>query len=106
MRTPMRLLDPDWFRTTPRFDTDVLTTQQTCASGTCTDTGSDLRIGSAPVLPGASQAVYSPDGRQIAYAQNLAGVAAIYLAPSVASPTGILLTIGSQPDWQPLPSAV
>jgi hypothetical protein len=104
--TPMRLLDPDWFPINPRFDIDTLTTQQTCASGTCTNAGLDLRIGSAPVLPRASQAVYSPDGRQIAYAQNRAGVTVIYLAPNVALPTGTPLTIGSQPDWQPLPSAV
>ena len=103
---PTRLLDPDWFPINPRFDTDVLTTQQTCAGGTCTDAGIDLGIGSTPVLPRAYQAVYSPDGRQIAYVQSLAGVAAIYLSANVASPAGSLLTMGSQPDWQPLPSAV
>ncbi len=103
--TPTRLLDPDWFPVTPRFDTEVLTTQEMCAGGTCTHSGIDLGIASSPVVPGAYQAVYSPEGRQIAYVQNVAGVPMIYVAFNVASPAGTLLTTGTQPDWQPLPGA-
>jgi WD40-like Beta Propeller Repeat len=102
---PTRLLDPDWFPVTPRFGTDVLTTQEHCVGGTCTRSGIDLGIGSAPVVPGAYQAVYSPTGRQLAYARNVRGRAGIYVALNVASPQGTLLTAGSQPDWQPLAPA-
>ena len=52
---PTRLTDPDWFPIMPMFDTDVLTTVETCISaGHCTHDGIALRI-SAPlavILPG------------------------------------------------------
>jgi hypothetical protein len=99
---PTRLLDPDWFPIDPAFGTDVLTTQEHCAGGTCTRKGIDLTIGAAPVVPGAYQAVYSPLGRQIAYVRSVRGRPRIYLALNVASPQGTLLTGGTQPDWQPL----
>jgi hypothetical protein len=100
--SPTRLLDPDWFPITPQFDTNVLTTQEHCSGGTCTHSGIDLGIGASPVVPGAYEAVYSPVGRQIAYVKKARGTPEVYLALNVASPTGTLLTAGSQPDWQPL----
>jgi dipeptidyl aminopeptidase/acylaminoacyl peptidase len=102
-RAPVKLLDPDWFPDDPQFDTQVVTTQESCSAGRCTDTGIDLGIGASPVLPGAYQAVYSPVGRQIAYVQKVSGVPEIFLADNVASPKGTMLTAGSQPDWQPRP---
>jgi WD40-like Beta Propeller Repeat len=100
-KRPIRLLDPDWFPITPEFGTDVLTTQENCAGGTCADAGIDLGIGATTALPGAYQAVYSPQGRQIAYVRNVRGTAEIYVGFNRASPGGTLLTAGSQPDWQP-----
>jgi WD40 repeat protein len=102
-RAPVKLIDPDWFPDDPQFDTQVITTQESCSAGSCTDTGIDLGIGSSPVLPGAYQAVYSPVGRQIAYVQKVGGIPEIFLADNVAAPKGTELTAGSQPDWQPRP---
>jgi hypothetical protein len=105
-KMPTRLTDPDWFPITPLFDTDVLTTQEHCSGGTCTHSGIDLGIGATPVLPGAYEAVYSPIGRQIAYVKNVRGGSEIYIGlNSPRSPSGTPLAAGSQPDWQPVPSA-
>ncbi len=102
---PTRITDPDWFPINPQFSVDVLTTQEHCTGVTCTDSGIDLRIGATPVLPGSFDAVYSPTGGQIAYVKNVHGAPEIYVASNVASPTGTLLTSGSQPDWQPAPAS-
>jgi WD40-like Beta Propeller Repeat len=99
---PTRVTDPDWFPITPQFDTDVLTSQESCTGATCTHSGINLGITSPPVLPGAYEAVYSPEGRQIAYVLDHRGAPTIYLALNVASPKGNLLTTGTEPDWQPL----
>jgi hypothetical protein len=100
---PTRLTDPDWFPNSPQFGSDVLTSQEHCTGATCTHSGIDLEIGSTPVLPGAFDAVYSPTGAQIAYVKDVHRAPEVYVAPNVASPTGTLLTAGSQPDWQPAP---
>ena len=101
---PLRLLDPDWYPNNPMFDVNVLTTQENCPAGHCSATGIDLTPGSAPILPGAYQAVYSPGGVYLAYVRNHHGTPEIYLY----SPPGIVplpshaLTAGTQPDWQPV----
>lgn len=101
---PVRLLDPDWYPNNPMFDVNVLTTQENCPAGHCSATGIDLTPGSAPILAGAYQAVYSPSGVYLAYVRNHRGTPEIYLY----SPPGIVplparaLTAGTQPDWQPV----
>jgi dipeptidyl aminopeptidase/acylaminoacyl peptidase len=102
---PTRLLDPDWFPNSPQFDTDALTTQESCGSGGCTATGIDLRIEASPIHAGGYQAVYSPSGGQIAYVQNRHHVPTIYVASinPATSDVGTVLTGGTEPDWQPLP---
>lgn len=101
---PVRLLDPDWYPNNPMFDVNVLTTQENCPAGHCSATGIDLTPGSAPILAGAYQAVYSPGGVYLAYVRNRRGTPEIYLY----SPPGIVplparaLTTGTQPDWQPV----
>jgi WD40-like Beta Propeller Repeat len=101
---PLRLLDPDWYPNNPMFDVNVLTTQENCPAGHCSATGIDLSPGSAPILAGAYQAVYSPSGGYLAYVRNHRGTPEIYLY----SPPGIVplparaLTAGTQPDWQPV----
>lgn len=99
--TPTRLLDPDWFPVDPAFATQVLTTQENCPGGHCTVVGIRRSVTSAPVLPGAYQGVFSPTGRRIAYVHDSHQTPYVYLALDVASPTGVVLTRGSQPDWQP-----
>jgi Dipeptidyl peptidase IV (DPP IV) N-terminal region len=99
---PTRLLDPDWLPARPRFGTDVLTTQEHCAGTTCTHAGIDLTIGNTPMIPGAYQAVWSPDALQIAYVRNVRGEPSIYLWSRRGRRSSPPLTTGSQPDWQPL----
>jgi Tol biopolymer transport system component len=99
---PIRLTDPDWFPISPLFSRDVLTSQESCTGLACAPLGIDLGITSPPVVPGAYEAVYSPVGRQIAYVLDHRGVPSIYIALNDASPTGTLLTTGTQPDWQPV----
>jgi Dipeptidyl peptidase IV (DPP IV) N-terminal region len=100
--SPVRLLDPDWSPNSPSFDVNALTTQESCSASHCTHTGIDLTIGASPTLPGGYEAVYSPSGAYIAYVKTMRGKPEIY----IYAPTAIvLLTHGSQPDWQPVPAA-
>jgi hypothetical protein len=94
--------EPDWFPDDPQFDTQVLTTWQHCTSHGCVYSGIKLEIGESLILPGAYEAVYSPVGRQIAYVQNVGGKPQVYVGFNSEQPDGVLLTPGSQPDWQPL----
>jgi hypothetical protein len=101
---PVRLLDPDWYPNNPMFDVNVLTTQENCPAGHCSATGIDLTPGSAPILAGAYQAVYSPSGVYLAYVRNHRGTPEIYLysPPGIAPLPARALTAGTQPDWQPV----
>ena len=106
-RRPTRLLDPDWFPINPEFDTQVLTTVESCRAGRCTHTGIMLSIvdPTSTILPGAYQAVYSPTGRRFAFVRNIRGNPEIYITlndPPGAQRDAKLLTRGSQPDWQPV----
>jgi Dipeptidyl peptidase IV (DPP IV) N-terminal region len=103
--TPIRLTDPDWFPHNPAFGSSAMTTQEHCLGGHCTPTGLDLTIGAHPILPGAYEGVYSPQGDKIAYVINVGGKPEIYITPNtVGAPVGngSPLTGGSQPDWQPV----
>ena len=101
---PVRLLDPDWYPNNPMFDVNVLTTQENCPAGHCSATGIDLTPGSAPILAGAYQAVYSPSGVYLAYVRNHRGTPEIYLysPPGIVPRPARALTAGTQPDWQPV----
>ena len=102
---PTRLTDPDWFPIIPRFDTDVLTTVESCTSGGCAHIGIELQILGAVILPGGYQAVYSPIGRHIAFVRDVRGRPEIYTTinnPATAASHARLLTAGRQPDWQPV----
>ncbi len=105
---PHRITDPDWFPNAPQFDTDALTSWASCPSGHCTPSGLRLKITSSLSHPGAYQAVYSPDGTEIAYVRDGNGGPTIYAQPT--SPVVIdrpaKLTAGSEPDWQPLSAPV
>ena len=107
-RKPVRHLDPDWYPSSPLFSENVLTTQARCPHGRCANAGINETIAGPLTLPGAYQAVYSPDGGFIAYVRNTHGTAKIYILgpPTVGPifPNG--LTTGSQPDWQPVPPVV
>jgi hypothetical protein len=106
-RKPVRHLDPDWFPDSPQFGTDLMTTQARCPHGRCTNTGLNETIAGPTVLPGAYQAVYSPNGVFFAYVVNVHGTPTIFIAspPTVGRifPNG--LTTGTQPDWQPVAAA-
>jgi hypothetical protein len=106
-RKPVRHLDPDWFPNSPQFGTDLMTTQARCPHGRCTNTGLNETIAGPTVLPGAYQAVYSPNGVFFAYVVNVHGTPTIFIAspPTVGRifPNG--LTTGTQPDWQPVAAA-
>jgi len=101
---PVRLTDPDWYPIRPEFDTQVLTSVESCTATGCTHTGIRLQITSATILPGAYQAVYSPIGAHIAFVRNGRRGPRIYTegtSPAVAEMPQ-LLTSGTQPDWQPV----
>ncbi len=104
---PTRLTDPDWYPNSPMFSTDVLTTVEHCAATPCTHAGLSLRILSSPILPGAYEGVYSPDGVFISYVRNVRGHPSVYTLgiSRVARAAPVFLTDGSQPDWQPTPRA-
>jgi Tol biopolymer transport system component len=61
-----------------------------------------------PILPGAYEAVYSPNGLYIAFVRNTRGKPEIYTFNP--TPTAYLppreLTTGTQPDWQPVPIVI
>lgn len=101
---PVRQLDPDWYPNNPLFSVNVLTSQQKCPAGHCSATGIDLTPASAPILPGAYQAVYSPSGVYLAYVRNRRGGPEIYLysPPGIVALPARALTSGTQPDWQPV----
>ncbi len=102
---PTRLTDPDWYPILPQFDTDVLTTVESCTSAGCTHTGIELQILGAVILPGGYQAVFSPIGRHIAFVRNRRRGPEIYTTvndPANAASHAVALTAGSQPDWQPV----
>jgi Dipeptidyl peptidase IV (DPP IV) N-terminal region/WD40-like Beta Propeller Repeat len=105
---PVRHLDPDWYPISPQFGTDLMTTQARCPHGHCTYSGINETVAGALILPGAYQAVYSPDGGYVAYVRNSRGTPRIYiLGPATAGqpfPNG--LTTGTQPDWQPVPVTI
>lgn len=101
--TPTRLTDPDWFPIRPHFATDVLTTVENCAVSPCAHTGLRLRITSATILPGGYEGVWAPLGDHIAFVRNASGQPRVYtlkISP-VAAFTPVLLTDGTEPDWQP-----
>jgi Dipeptidyl peptidase IV (DPP IV) N-terminal region/WD40-like Beta Propeller Repeat len=101
---PTRLTDPDWYPISPLFSTNVLTTVENCTSSPCTRSGLSLTIGAAPILAGAYEGVYSPDGQFIAYVVNVRGVPSVYtyyLSP-IARFHPVFLAHGTEPDWQPL----
>jgi hypothetical protein len=101
---PIRQLDPDWYPNNPLFSVNALTTQEKCVAGHCAHQGINLTIGSAPTLAGGYQAVYSPSGAFVAYVKNLRGTPTIIIIPLpglVPLPSRVL-TIGTEPDWQPL----
>jgi len=99
--TSTRLTGPDWYPISPQFDVDVMTTVENCAVSPCQPDGLALTIGAAPVLPGAYEGVYSPDGMFIAFAQNNSnGVPHIYTSPANTL-TPAPLAKGTEPDWQP-----
>lgn len=101
---PIRQLDPDWYPNSPLFSVNALTTQQKCSGGHCTHQGINLTIGSAPVLAGAYEAVYSPSGTLLAYVKNVHRTPKIYIysPPTVGPIIQGALTTGTEPDWQPL----
>lgn len=103
-QSPVRLADPDFFPVDPLFYSNVMTTQEICGAGGCAHSGIDLEISSppAPIVPGAYQAVFSPLGRQIAYVRKVRGTPEIFTGYNDPTPHGVKLTVGSQPDWQPL----
>ena len=99
-----RLLDPDWYPIRTQFDRSLLATSEHCPAGHCTHRGFEVFF-TAPVLPGAYQAVFSPRGDHIAYVRNVREVPHVYITvPGFTAPTGpgTLLTAGSEPDWQPV----
>jgi hypothetical protein len=102
---PTRLTDPDWYPIMSQFDTDVLTTVESCISTGCAHTGIELQILGTVILPGAYEAVYSPIGRHIAFARDRRRGPEIYTTvndPANAESDAVALTAGSQPDWQPV----
>src|ERR1022692_284777 len=102
---PTRLTDPDWYPIMPQFDTDVLTTVESCTSAGCAHTGIELQILGAVILPGAYEAVYSPIGRHIAFVRDRRSGPEIYTTvndPATAASDAVALTAGSEPDWQPV----
>jgi hypothetical protein len=109
---PAKLLDPDWYPNDPQFDVNVLTTQEKCTGTHCSYQGINLSITTAeppvPILPGAYEAVYSPNGLYIAFVRNTRGKPEIYTFNP--TPTAYLppreLTTGTQPDWQPVPIVI
>ncbi len=108
--TKSRLVDPDWYPVKPNFATDVMTTVEDCSSSPCSYTGLALTIPSSTpptaTLPGAYQGVYSPTGQHIAYVVNVDGTPTIYtkLLSTIIRSEPVLLTPGTQPDWQPVQS--
>ncbi|HSZ46775.1 MAG TPA: DPP IV N-terminal domain-containing protein [Streptosporangiaceae bacterium] len=101
---PVQQIDPDWYPINPLYYQDALTTQERCHAGHCTYQGINMTVTSAPVLPGAYEAVHSPSGFYIAYVKNTRSGPGIY----IYNPPGIVpmrtreLTIGTEPDWQPV----
>jgi hypothetical protein len=101
-----RLTDADWFPENPLRDTDLMTTRENCPGGHCAPVGLDLEIGASPILPGAYEGVYSPNGLYIAYVRGSGGHAEIYdeLSDALGRGQPQKLTSGTGPDWQPRPS--
>ncbi len=99
--TTFRLTDPDWYPVNPVFNTDLMTTQESCSAGGCTPAGLDLTVLASPAYLGGYQGVYAPTGSGlIAFVRNVHGRPVIYTAGPLAGP--VRLTAGSQPDWQPV----
>jgi hypothetical protein len=105
--TKFRLTDADWYPVNPAYATDLMTTQENCHGVTCTPVGLDEHVLAAPQDAGAFEGVYSPDGTRIAFARTSHGSTEIYLAGVSALAGSVTrLTAGTQPDWQPVISAV
>lgn len=109
---PIRFSDPDWYPVRPYFAISVAVSVWDCSAGPrCTHAGIEpsLNYPLPPVvLPGGYQPAFSPDGTHLAYVRNVSGVPTILLtayAATRAPRPGIVLTTGTQPDWQPLPPA-
>jgi WD40-like Beta Propeller Repeat len=105
---PISQLDPDWYPINPVYYQNALATQEKCTAGHCTYMGINLAtIYAAPSLPGAYQAVWSPNGLYIAFVKNVRGKPEIYTF--TPNPTAYFppreLTTGTEPDWQPVPFA-
>lgn len=103
--SPTRLTDPDWYPIVPNFDTDVMTTVESCSASHCTHEGimPAIVIPAAPILPGAYDAVWSPSGAAFAFVRNGAHGPSVYEGNAdVPTGTPSLLAAGTQPDWQPV----
>jgi hypothetical protein len=102
---PVRFTNPDWYPIRTLFYLDILVTSDSCPAGHCTVSGTVYRLSSVH-LPGAYEAVFAPNGRDIAYVINVRGTPWIYTIPAtVEGPQGTPapLVKGTEPDWQPLP---
>ncbi len=101
----VRFTDPDWYPIRTRFDVDIIATSESCPAGHCVISGTQFRIFTL-VLPGSYEAVFAPNGRDMAYVLNVRGTPWIHTVPaSLDGPHGTpsLLVRGTEPDWQPLP---
>jgi hypothetical protein len=101
----VRFTDPDWYPIRTLYYTDIIVTSENCPGGHCTVNGTQFRLFTL-VLPGSYEAVFAPNGRDIAYVKNARGTPWIYLVPAtVEGPYGTPspLVKGTEPDWQPLP---
>jgi Dipeptidyl peptidase IV (DPP IV) N-terminal region len=104
-KSPVRQLDPDWYPIRPQFGVDVLTTREKCSAATCSPVGIDLTpTSSSPILPGAYEAVYSPNSGYLAYVETVRHVPEIFIysQPGIAPLPTRELTWGTEPDWQPV----
>jgi hypothetical protein len=101
-RSAVRFTDPDWYPINPRYYSDLIVTSENCPAGHCTVNGTTYRL-THLVLPGSYQAVFAPNGRAMAYVENVHGTPTIYWQPAdIEGPHGTptKITDGTQPDWE------
>jgi hypothetical protein len=100
----VRFTNPDWYPIRTLYSLDIMVTSENCPGGHCTVTGTQFRL-VKPVLPGSYEAVFAPNGRDIAYVKNVRGTPRIYtVRTTLEGPYGTPspLVKGTEPDWQPL----